>query len=123
MGRIERVNQQVRREVSRIIQQEMGDPRLEFVTITGVSVTPDLRNAKVYFSVLGDTRKRDNAQKCLNGARGMIRKFIGQRIKIRYIPEFVFVYDDSIEVSARIERTLQEIHDESKQGYSNDQEQ
>ncbi len=118
MGRIERVNQQMKREISQIILQDLSDPRLQFVTITSVDVSVDLRHAKAYFSVLGDARQIVKAQECLDGARSMIRRLVGQRIKIRYTPEFVFIYDKTLEMSARIEETLQELRNEANQNHS-----
>jgi len=112
MGRIEKVNQQIKKEISIILQRDMADPRFEFVSITQVDVSRDLRSARVLFSVLGDSRRAQAVQQGLDGARGMIRKLIGQRINIRYTPELSFFYDNSISYSDRIEKTLQEIHDE-----------
>lgn len=113
MERIKRVNEQIKREISLIIQEELGDPRLDFVTITGVEVSRDLQTARVYFSVLGDAAAAQAAQQALKTASGMIRRLVGGRVKIRYTPSFSFVYDKSIEVSARIEEALREIrHDD-----------
>ena len=114
MGRIEKINEQLRREISVIIQRELTDPRLELVTITEVITSRDLRHAKVYFSVLGDPKKVQESQNGLTAARGLIRKLAGQRMKVRYIPEFLFVHDKTLEISARIEAALEEIHNESK---------
>ena len=118
MARIEKVNQQIKREIGRILQQELGDPRLQFVTITKVDVSRDLRSAKIFFSVLGAAAQRHAAQHGLEGARGMIRKLLGQNINIRFTPELFFVYDSSIEFNARIEETLKEIHDEHEEDHS-----
>ena len=114
MVRIERVNQLINREISSMIQRDIRDPRLEFVTITGVSVSKDLRYAKISFSALGTNEQIHSAQDALNGARGFIRKLIGQRVHIRYTPEIEFVYDRSLESSARIEETLNEIKRQSE---------
>ena len=114
MGRIERVNEQIKREIGDIIQRELGDPRLGFVTITQVSVSRDLRHAKISFSVLGDQKQRENAQASLNNARGLIRRYLSARVMMRYLPELVFVQDNSLEFSARIEGKLKEISDESQ---------
>jgi len=122
MGRIDRVNQQVKREIGKIIQQELSDPRLQFVTITEVDVSRDLRNAKVRFSVLGEGDQVQAAQNGLEGARGMVRKLLGQRMNMRHTPELFFIYDQSIEMSVRIEETLKEIHDEHKEHHSDNQE-
>ena len=105
-----------------IIQRELGDPRLQFVTITGVDVSKDLRHAKISFSVLGDSVQRRAAQNALDRARGMIRRLLGQRLEIRHIPELFFTYDASIEISTRIEKTLKEIQDEHESDHSSSEE-
>lgn len=111
MSRVERVSQQLKRDISLIIQRELTDPRLEFVTITQVEVSPDLRYAKVFFSVLGSALKCEKAQEGLDGARGLIRKLVSQQIMMRHVPELTFIYDRSLEWSASIEETLREIKD------------
>ena len=110
MDRIDRVNAQIKKEISRIIHQELGDPRLQFVTITGVEVSRDLRTGKVYFSTLGEKAAAEAAQSALMSAAGIIRRYVGSNVKMRYTPEFHFVYDRSAEFSARVEQTLMEIH-------------
>jgi len=122
MERIDRVNRQVKRELGRIIQQELSDPRLQFVTITEVDVSRDLRNARVRFSVLGEKDRVQAAQQGLEGARGMIRKLLGQSMSIRHTPELFFIYDQSVEMSVRIEETLKEINNENEAHNSDDQE-
>lgn len=112
MPRIERINEALKEEISRIIQREVKDPRLEFVTLTGVEITKDLQHAKVYFSVLGEEDKRAEAQEGLESARGFIRRLIGQRIRMRYTPEINFVFDSSIVYGARMEEEFRKIKDE-----------
>ncbi len=114
MSRMERINQQVKREIGKIIQQELSDPRLEFVSITNVDVSKDLRNARVYFSVLGDERQKENAEKGLNGAGGTVRGFLSKKLNMRNTPELKFYYDKSIEHTSFVEETLKEINDEHK---------
>lgn len=109
MGRMEKVNQMMKKEIGNMIQQEIQDPRLRFVTVTHVDVSRDLHYARVNFSVLGDREQVVAAEKGLDGARGYIRRLIGQRISLRYTPEIEFIYDPSIEYSARIEKTLEDI--------------
>lgn len=118
MGRIEKVNQQVKREIGRIILQELSDPRLQFVTITGADVSRDLRNARIRFSVLGEEKQMQAALQGLEGAKGMIRRLLGQSMNMRHTPELFFIYDQSVEMSVRIEETLKEIHDEHEPGHS-----
>lgn len=121
MDRIDRVNEQIKREIGVIIQQELADPRLRFVTITNVDVSRDLRTAKVYFSALadrlpsgGENSAAQAAKKALESAAGTIRRYVGGHIKMRYTPEFHFIYDRSVEFSARVEQTLTEIrHDDT----------
>ena len=114
MARMEKVDRQLQKEISLIIQRELADPRLQFVTITHAQVSKDLRNAKVSFSVMGTAQDIEKAQHGLERASGLIRKYVGQRMDMRYTPELFFVYDDSLERSARIEATLKEINNELK---------
>ncbi len=120
MGRIEKVNHQVKREIGKIIQRELSDPRLEFVTITEADVSRDFHNAKIHFSVLGGENQVEAAKNGMEGAKGMIRRLLGQSMNMRHTPELFFIYDQSIEMSARIEETLKEIHDEHEEHHSND---
>ncbi|HOW34825.1 MAG TPA: 30S ribosome-binding factor RbfA [Candidatus Omnitrophota bacterium] len=112
MARIEKVNEAVKEGVSEIIHLEVKDPRLEFVTITEAKVSRDLQHATVYFSVLGDEKKRLAAEEGLESARGFIRKMLAQRVQMRYTPEIKFIFDETIERSMRIEEQLRKINDE-----------
>lgn len=112
MNRVDRVKHQLQKEISFILQKELSDPRLEFVSITEVDVSPDLRNAKVYFSMLAEMHPVGEIEKVLTGARGRIRKFVGSRMRLRYTPELTFIYDDAIDSSFKIDAALKEISDE-----------
>ena len=112
MGRMDKINEAMRREIGEIILKEIKDPRLEFVTVTHVVVSRDLQHAKVYYSVLGKKDQAQKAQEGLLSARGFVRKLIGQRVRLRYTPDIEFIFDASIEYSARIEAALEEIHNE-----------
>ena len=114
MVRINKINEQLKREISIIIQQELQDPRLAFLSITAVDTSKDLKHAKVFFSVLGSEQKLKQAQDSLKSARGLIRKMVAQRVIMRYNPELIFIYDDSIEQSFRLEQTLKEIKEEDE---------
>ena len=85
-----RVQEAIRQEVSRIVQNEMKDPRIGFITITKVELTKDLRYARVYFSVLGEEKEKKLALKGLNSASGYIKGLLADRIKLRFMPEVVF---------------------------------
>jgi len=112
MERMERVNEQIKRTIGQIIQEELSDPRLAFVSIVHVDVSKDLRNAKVFFSVLGNESQVRSAQQSLDRAGKLIRRELGRRVKIRYTPELLFKYDNSIQESVQIEEKIREIHDE-----------
>ena len=113
MARIDRINQTMKREISSILQAEVKDPRLQFVTINQVEVSRDLQHARVYFSILGDPSQTEKVEEGLNSARGFVRKLVGQRVRMRYTPEIEFVFDRSVEYGARIEETLEDIRSES----------
>ncbi|MBL8013809.1 MAG: 30S ribosome-binding factor RbfA [Candidatus Omnitrophica bacterium] len=118
MVRMEKVNQQIKREIGNMIQYgEINDPRLTFVTITYVECSKDLQHARVGFSVLSNDRKEiQNVQEGLSSARGFVRKLIGQRVRLRYTPEIVFIHDNSLSYASKIDQTLEEIKKMPKEG-------
>ena len=109
--RIERLNHTYQEEISMIIMQEIKDEEIKFVTITGVDVTSDLSFAKVYYTVLDDSKK-ESTEKALKNASGFIRRELMDRMDIRYTPELDFKYDESIEYSKKIENIIDKIHEE-----------
>ncbi len=123
MVRMEKVNQQIKREIGNMIQYgEINDPRLTFVTITYVECSKDLQHARVGFSVLSNDRKEiQNVQEGLSSARGFVRKLIGQRVRLRYTPEIVFIHDDSLAYSSRIDQTLEDIKKNQNESGADDE--
>ena len=109
MARSDRVAQAIRREVSLIIHDELRDPRLGFVTVMQVKVTDDLREAMIFFSVLGNDEERKKTSQALDSAAGFIRKLIGERMPLRFVPEISFKEDRSSEYAAKIEEVLNQI--------------
>jgi ribosome-binding factor A len=108
--RTTQVGAQVREEIMQIIQRELKDPRIGFVSITEVRMSPDLRSARVRVSVLGDEAAQKAALTGLNSARGLIRHDLGRRLQnLKFSPEVRFELDPSIEYSVRIAKTLREI--------------
>ena len=104
--RIDRISEEVRREVDAIIRGELGDPRISGTfSITRAEVTGDLRYAKIYVSVLEDDR-RDDLLEALKSAKGFIRRALGKRMIIRYSPELIFVSDKNIEYGVHIAKVL-----------------
>ncbi|NLB79737.1 MAG: 30S ribosome-binding factor RbfA [Clostridiaceae bacterium] len=120
MERTDRLSEEIKKELSDLIRNQIKDPRLpELVSITAVRVTKDLRYAKVYVSVFGDDDKKNDAIAALKHAAGFIRHEIGQRVNIRYIPEFTFILDDSIEKGMYISKLIDETISGSKVSKSN----
>ena len=106
--RIDRISEEVRRELDAIIREELNDPRVDGTfSITRAAVTGDLRFAKVYVSVLEDD-KRDGLMEALKNAKGFIRRSLGKRMIIRYAPELIFVSDKNIEYGVHIAKVLSE---------------
>ncbi len=104
--RIDRISEEVRREVDRIIREELNDPRITGTfSITRAEVTRDLRYAKIYVSVLEDD-KRDDLMKALKSASGYIRRALGKQMLIRYSPEMSFVSDQNIAYGVHIAKVL-----------------
>lgn len=109
MARMDRVAEAIKKEVSLIVHDELKDPRIGFVTITKVEMTPDLRLAKIFFSVLGKDEDYKKTKLALNSALGFIRRLVAERINLRLAPELAFYEDKSIEYSIRIQEVLEEI--------------
>lgn len=114
MARHERIVEALRKELSIIIHDEIKDPRLGFVTVTKVELAPDKRFAKVFYSVLGKEEDHKKTKDALDSSLGFVRKLIGERIKLRFVPELLFSEDRSQEYSVRIEEILNEIKEESQ---------
>ncbi len=105
-NRLGRINEEFRKELSDIIRN-MKDPRIPMMTsVVSVNVTPDLRYAKIYISVLGTETEQKEAMKALNNSVGFVRRELGSRMKMRYTPEPVFALDHSMEHGARITELL-----------------
>ncbi|HAR6538414.1 TPA: 30S ribosome-binding factor RbfA [Staphylococcus pseudintermedius] len=108
--RAERVGEQMKKELMDIINNKLKDPRVGFLTITDVQPTNDLSLAKVYLTVLGSDKERENTFKGLEKAKGFIKSEIGQRMRLRIVPDLQFEYNESIEYGNRIERLIQDLN-------------
>jgi ribosome-binding factor A len=108
--RADQVGAQVREEIMQIIQRDLKDPRIGFVSITGVRMSPDLRSARVRISVLGEETEQKNTLAGLRSAVGLIRHQLGRRLEnLKVAPELRFELDPSIEYSVHISQRLREI--------------
>jgi ribosome-binding factor A len=108
-ARMRRVNEAVREVLSAQLAAGLKDPRIGFVTVTGVETSPDLRNARVYFSVLGDESARDEALAGLRHSRGFLQAVINTELRMKRTPHLDFVYDSTAEKAARLSRLIDEV--------------
>ena len=108
-SRPDRVGEQIRGELALLIAREVHDPGIGFLTITRVQVTPDLQQARVYYTALGDEKARRSSERALGRAVPFLRRQIGSRLRLKRTPELQFHYDESIAGQDRIEQLLHEL--------------
>jgi len=110
--RIERVNSLIRQEISELLQRQVKDPRLgNFIAVTEVSTSPDLKYAKVFISCIGGEGEKQEVLSGLASASGFFRRELARRLKLRYTPELSFQWDDSIERGEHISQLIDEVTD------------
>lgn len=109
--KLERINCSLVEQISYIIAHDVKNPDINFVTITGAKVTSDLSLAKIYFTVLDQSKVKETLL-ALKDASGYIRHELRERIDIRQIPELEFVYDESIEYGNKIEKIIDKLHED-----------
>jgi ribosome-binding factor A len=108
--RVDRIEEQLRMELSEILEREIQDPRIGLITVTRSKVSPDLSHARVFVTVLGDATQRKKALEGLRSAASFIRRSLSKRLHhLRRIPELSFDYDENVEKSIRIEELLAQI--------------
>lgn len=112
--RTHRVGEQIKKEISHLFQFELKDPRIGFVTVTGVDMTGDLQQAEIFISVLGDDTEKEETLNAINKAAGFIRSEIGKKVRLRLTPELIFSLDQSVEYGSRIEQLLKEMNQDKK---------
>ncbi|EZX25804.1 MULTISPECIES: 30S ribosome-binding factor RbfA [Mammaliicoccus] len=108
--RSERVGEQMKKELMDIINNKLKDPRVGFLTITDVELPGDLSHATVYLTVLGTDKEKEDTFKGLEKAKGFIKSELGNRMKLRILPELHFEYDESIDYGNKIERMIQDLN-------------
>lgn len=111
--RPQKVAEQIRIELSQLLARDVHDPGIGFITLTKVSVTPDLQLARVYYTSLGDEKALRETGKALGRALPFLRRQIAQRVRLRRVPELEFFYDKSVAQHDRVERILQELKAEA----------
>ncbi len=115
-SRPERVGQEIQAAIGQILARgELRDPRIGFITITGVKVSPDLRVARVFYSMLGTEKEREETQKGLEAAKGYVRREVTAVVNLRVSPEIFFSFDESVGEGDKIDRLLREVR--QKEGW------
>jgi ribosome-binding factor A len=104
--RTRRVGEQIQRELAGVLHEELKDPRLGMISVSGVEVSRDLAHARVYISVLGGEETVSETLKVLNKAAGFLRHQLGQRMRLRVIPQLRFLYDESLAEGARMDALI-----------------
>lgn len=107
--RIEKLQELIKQEMSKMLLTDLKDPRIGFVTVTDVEMTGDLREAKIYVSIMGGAEQVANSLEGLNSALGFIRREIGQRIRLRFTPEISFALDTSLDYGDHIQKLLLQV--------------
>ncbi|MBU0573892.1 MAG: 30S ribosome-binding factor RbfA [Candidatus Margulisiibacteriota bacterium] len=113
-GRPKRVAEAIKKEISLVLREQVSDPRIGFVSITDVEISPDLKQAKVFVSVLGDTTQRKSSLAGLNSAASFIKGEVGENLRLRYIPDLRFIYDESLERGSRVISLINKLSEEKK---------
>lgn len=112
--RADRVADLIKQEIAEILRREAHDPRIANITVTDVKLTDDLRSARIYVVELGKDRMSDEVGQGLAKAKGFLKRELGKRLQLRYVPELSFFYDPSFEYGSKIEKLLQEIRKDEK---------
>ena len=108
--RKDRVSELLKEEIADILIREVKDPRIVLVTIMDVDVTKDLRQAKVFFSV--NKSSKEEALRGLNSASKFIKRTLGKRVRLKYIPTIIFIYDNSLEYGSKIDKIIEDLKGE-----------
>ena len=110
--RIEKLQELIKQEMGKMLLKELKDPRIGFVTVTDVEMTGDLREAKIFVSIMGGAEQVKSSLEGLNSALGFIRREIGQRVRLRFTPEISFSLDTSLDYGEHIQKLLLQVEGE-----------
>jgi ribosome-binding factor A len=115
-ARPERVGQEIQAAIADLLSRGMlRDPRIGYITVTGVKVSPDLRVARVFYSMIGTPEQKRDTQEGLEAAKGFVRREVTSRVKLRVSPEIFFSFDESLDEGDKIDRLLREVKE--KEGW------
>ena len=109
--RADRVSDLLKLEISQMLLKEVKDPHIGFMTITGVEVSKDLHVANVFYTILGDEKQVSESAQALSRVSHFIKRQLGKRLRMRYIPDIIFRYDHSLEYGAKIDNILGHLKD------------
>ena len=112
--RADRVSDLLKEEISQMLLREVKDPHIGFITITDVEVSKDLQVAKVYYTILGDEKQSRESAQALNRVSCFIKRQLGKRLRMRYIPDIIFRYDHSLEYGDKIDHILSHLENPGK---------
>jgi ribosome-binding factor A len=112
-SRADRVSGLIQEVLSDLLKKDIHDPRLQMATITNVKMSRDLRLARVYFSIHGDSSKTEDAAKGFESARGFIKRSLARKLSLRYMPDLIFFYDESFDYGSHIDELLKRIMTEN----------
>jgi ribosome-binding factor A len=113
--RLSRVEEACKEELAEILQREIKDPRVGFVTITGVKLTADLRHAKVFLSIFGTEQESQQSMDGLESAKGYLRSQLGKHLRLKYLPEIEYVHEHVAEEALRLEELMKQVNMESNE--------
>lgn len=118
-GRARKVGIFIQKEFSEILRRDIKDPRIGFVTVTKVRVTPDLKIANIYISIYGSDEEKEKSIRGLESAKGYIRSLFAKRLELRFAPEIRFFFDKSIEEGIRISKLISELKEKEEKKVEN----
>ena len=110
--RATRVGDQILRFIAELLMHKIRDPRVKSVTLTGINLSNDLKNARIFFSVLGNESDVKQALKGLDSAKGFIKRELGSGLELRYIPDIIFDHDPTLATGNRLEQLFKKIQDD-----------
>ena len=116
MTRKERVEALIRTEICEIFREKVSDPRIGFISVTKVEVSPDLENASIYVSIFGDEKKKEEAMQGFYSATKFVRGELGRRLELRFVPQIRFVRDDSLERGSNVLGIIKKLENEKRTG-------
>jgi ribosome-binding factor A len=119
-SRADRVSGLIQEVLSELLKKKIHDPRLAMTTITRVKMSRDLKIARIYFTIYGDSQKSEAAEQGFDSARGFIKRSLAGRLGLRYMPELKFFYDDSFDYGSHIDQLLKKISTDNESDHHSD---